>query len=228
MRRGAAPALISAALAGIVLALGARVVLTAPDTALPWSAFAGGGSSSSANYQLGATVGQIAAGQATGSSYRFGAGFWSADLDGDGLLVGADNCPTAANPGQQNTDGDAAGDACDPCPTIANAFPIPWMVGPGDGDCDGFTDGEEGTIGTDAADPCANTAAAGDEADDRWPSDFDDSQVINISDLFEVLPPYFGTAVPPTSARRDLAPDGVINISDVFKVLPPYFGASCT
>jgi hypothetical protein len=105
--------IVAAGLAGLVLALGARVALTAPDTALPWSAFAGGGSSSSTNYQLGATVGQISTGEATGASYRFGAGFWSADLDGDSLLLGADNCPTMANAGQENLDGDTLGDACD-------------------------------------------------------------------------------------------------------------------
>ena len=113
MSKGGLLALLAAAGLGLVLALGARVALTAPDTALPWSAFAGGGSSSSTNYQLGATVGQISAGEATGASYRFGAGFWSADLDGDSLLGGADNCPTTANPGQENFDGDTLGDGCD-------------------------------------------------------------------------------------------------------------------
>ncbi len=51
--------------------------------------------------------------------------------------------------------------------------------------------------------------------------------MINILDVGEVLPPYFGTTVPPTSARRDLVPDGVINILDVGMTLPPYFGESC-
>jgi hypothetical protein len=36
------------------------------------------------------------------------------DTDGDGVPNGTDNCPTTANPGQENNDGDALGDACDP------------------------------------------------------------------------------------------------------------------
>jgi len=124
------------------------------------------------------------------------------DWDGDGVPNPGDNCPLWPNPTQTAP---------------------PWGVIPGDPDCDGFSDGDEGTIGTHPEDPCADNTS-----DDAWPSDFDMNKVVNISDVFYLLPPYFGRSVPPTSARRDLAPDGVINISDVFKVLPPYFGASCT
>jgi hypothetical protein len=48
------------------------------------------------------------------------------DCDGDDVLDGADNCRTAANPAQTNTDlttdppGDPLGDACDSCPSVAN------------------------------------------------------------------------------------------------------------
>ncbi len=42
------------------------------------------------------------------------------DFDGDGVPNGIDNCPTVANPMQENEDGDALGDACDPCPPFAN------------------------------------------------------------------------------------------------------------
>jgi len=40
------------------------------------------------------------------------------DIDGDGYLNYVDNCPSAFNPDQQDTDGDGVGDACDLAPTI--------------------------------------------------------------------------------------------------------------
>ena len=80
----------------------------------------------------------------------------SGDADGDGVLNGVDNCPTAANANQLNTDnspiatpgiapldtsvvmGDAAGDVCD-----------------ADDDNDGLPDGAEGGVP-----PCAGASAA--------------------------------------------------------------------
>jgi hypothetical protein len=59
--------------------------------------------------------------------WRFVAG----DVDFDGVIDGADNCPLVANPGQEDSNDDGVADACDPdgdgvetdfdnCPTVAN------------------------------------------------------------------------------------------------------------
>jgi Thrombospondin type 3 repeat len=55
------------------------------------------------------------------------------DTDGDGVLDGADNCPTAGNADQRDHDGDGRGDLCDDCPHLANADQK-------DGDGDGVGD----------------------------------------------------------------------------------------
>lgn len=42
------------------------------------------------------------------------------DLDGDGVVNAADNCPSTENQEQPDEDGDTLGDACDNCPLAAN------------------------------------------------------------------------------------------------------------
>lgn len=96
-----------------------------------------------------------------------------------------------------------------------------------DTDGDGWTDADESIIGTAPASACPATADADDEDPDPWPPDFDDNRSINTIDVFQVLPPHFGTTVPPTDARRDLSPDGSITTIDVFAVLPPVYGSVC-
>ena len=46
--------------------------------------------------------------------------FVDADRDGDGITIPADNCPTVANPGQEDADRDGVGEACDNCPAVFN------------------------------------------------------------------------------------------------------------
>jgi hypothetical protein len=56
------------------------------------------------------------------------------DVDGDGVLNTADNCPAIANPGQGNEDGDTKGDESDP-------FPHQTGTADEDGDTDGIGNG---------------------------------------------------------------------------------------
>jgi len=124
-------------------------------------------------------------------------GAGDADLDGDGLDNGADNCPEFANtdqsdadgdgvgdmcdncnllsnPGQTNADGDGLGDACDPCPT--------------DGSNDVDRDGS--CAGADNCPVIANLAQADRDADgvgdacDNCPEDPNPDQIDADADSF--------------------------------------------
>ena len=51
------------------------------------------------------------------------------DIDGDGIPNGTDNCPRAANPGQEDSDSDGRGDLCDGCPAAnPGATPCPASI----------------------------------------------------------------------------------------------------
>jgi len=89
------------------------------------------------------------------------------DRDTDGVADSADNCPDAANPGQEDTDGDGTADACDNCTDTdgdgfgnpgfaANTCPVdncPTVANPDQADGDGDGHG-------DACDNCPNNANA--------------------------------------------------------------------
>ena len=119
----------------------------------------------------------------------------SADSDGDGVVDASDNCPSWPNPAQN--------------------LP-PWSVPVDDADCDSFTATIEGFVGTDPDDPCANSAASNDEADDRWPADTNDNQFINTFDVVPYIPALNSVAPgPPYTTRLDLNASGSINTFDV-------------
>ena len=85
-------------------------------------------------------------------------------------------------------------------------------------------------MGTDPFGACAHTSDPHDEADDRWPPDFDDNQWLNILDATELTPPVFNsrTEDPDYSPRKDFDGDGWINILDFLRIAPPVFNYVCT
>jgi len=67
------------------------------------------------------------------------------DADGDGVLDGLDNCPTAPNPDQADRDRDGVGDVCDNCADVRNSDQADTFGEPGVGDacdCPCFTQGD--------------------------------------------------------------------------------------
>jgi len=146
-----------------------------------------------------------------------------ADSDGDGLSDADETGIYGTNPADPDTDDDTLNDGAEVNTHLTNP------LNP-DTDADTFSDGAEVGMGTLPLVACPTTMTADDEDPDAWPPDFDDSRVVNISDVFKLLPPVFGSSMaggPPFSTRRDLVRDNVINISDVFQMLPPTFGSSC-
>ncbi len=121
------------------------------------------------------------------------------DSDQDGILDSADNCPSVANPGQENNDGDAQGDACDPdddndtvldtsdnCPMVINADQA-------DNDYDSLgdvcdPDDDNDGVADDYPDNCLYTANAdqsdidGDGQGDVCDGDQDGDSVLNETD----------------------------------------------
>jgi uncharacterized repeat protein (TIGR01451 family) len=145
---------------------------------------------------------------------------------------GSDNCVATSNPTQADADADAAGDACDPCaanPDCDSDSNIPPGYTSCKGTCPGgfWRDGVELRVGTSPVDRCANTATLNDEADDKWPPDFNDDQKNNVLD-FALWKSDFPSLSKPYNRRADLNADGVVNVLD-FAIWKAYFfaGAAC-
>lgn len=109
-------------------------------------------------------------GTVVNSAVFVGTGTCGGDSDGDGIDDILDNCPSTANPGQedwnfdgigdacQDFDGDGVGDDTDNCPGVANA-------GQEDGDSDGIGDAcdndRDGDGVANTSDNCPDTPNAG-------------------------------------------------------------------
>ncbi len=134
-----------------------------------------------------------------------------ADPDSDGAYGAVDPCP--ADP---DCDGDSkappAYSLCSGC-----------TVNPGGS----FRDGVELFVGTSATDRCADTTVAGDEADDKWPLDFNDDRLAGLNDVLKFIP-VFNTSAPgpPYDPRFDLNASGGISLHDVLLFIP-FFNQSC-
>jgi hypothetical protein len=91
-----------------------------------------------------------------------------------------------------------------------------------DDDGDGYSDTRETIIGTDPWGACPKH-----KTDASWPPDFDNSRMVDVTDVLS-LKPIFGTSsgTPAFSARHDLNTDGWIDVTDVLS-LKPIFGVNC-
>lgn len=107
------------------------------------------------------------------------------DADTDGVADDKDNCPFAANRGQEDEDGDMVGTACDNCKALSNFAQLD-VDGDGAGDlCDGDIDGDTKLNEADNCPKIANIAqrnSDGDAFGDACDNDDDNDGIKDGSD----------------------------------------------
>ncbi|MCJ7511281.1 MAG: dockerin type I domain-containing protein [Dehalococcoidia bacterium] len=98
------------------------------------------------------------------------------------------------------------------------------------GTCPGgyFDDNIELFLGTNPLDPCANTTTANDEADDKWPPDFNDDRTANVLDVIMAFGDRMDTCQgnPQYLRRSDLNADTCITQADA-DIFRPYLLTTC-
>ena len=157
------------------------------------------------------------------------------DFDGDGHLDPVDNCPGVANPDQANMDGDPLGDVCDPdrdgdgtdnttdnCPNLSNPN---QANADGDANGDACDDDDDNDTWRDTNEQYLTTNPLLQCGTNAYPPDFDDTWLIDISDVL-ALKPAFGSDVTTSLRRYDLVQSAAIDINDVL-TLKPLFGTNC-
>jgi hypothetical protein len=151
------------------------------------------------------------------------------DVDGDGICnpgdsdpgcTGSDNCPLAANPGQEDAgDGDGVGDACDNCPSDSNPDQAD-NDGDGIGDvCDPDDDNDGVNDGSDNCPLAANADQADGDTDgagtvcDNCPGvanpGQEDADADGLGDVCDNCPNFGNTAT-----QLDADADGTGNFCD--------------
>lgn len=214
------------------------------------SAIASGGHSQSSHFQLTSAIDQDSpTGPGLSAHYTLYAGFISVpDRDADGVPDNTDNCPTAANANQLDTDGDDLGDACDlddDGDGISDTDELSLNTNPlladtdGDGLDDGVETGMDGNpadyqpgVDTDPRNPDTDGDGLPDGSDpdpllspdgDLAPRGAPDG-VIDGGDVLVALRIALGlvAATPLDLAHGDVyppgAPDGVINLQDLLLI----------
>lgn len=163
----------------------------------------GGGASSSTNYKISGSAGQIASSRSISTNFILVSGFEiSTDTDRDTARDIVDNCPALANFSQADTDLDGHGNDCDTFPVD----PTEWLDTDGDGlgnnadlddDNDSLTDIQELALNTD-------------------PLVFDtDGDGFSDGDELIAGTDPLNTADYPVSADGDITLDGIVDIRDI-------------
>jgi hypothetical protein len=130
------------------------------------------------------------------------------DADTDEVQDGIDNCPAAANAGQQDGEGDGVGDACDNCAATANPDQADFDAdGSGDA-CDADDDGDSVADADDCAPLDASVAhLPGEPGDLRWSSA--DTVTWTAGPFAETSNVYRGDLVPAFEPSWSCRADGV-------------------